>query len=84
MWHGRASSAKGGTRVMLMGIRPQCPVQGGFRLFCHDNATVLNRAAAGLSQTVASTRLFYGHEAVHAGLGRRVIVFTAERRGVDG
>jgi hypothetical protein len=33
---------------------------------------------------MATMRFFYGHEAVHAGPGRGVIVFSAERCSVDG
>jgi hypothetical protein len=85
MWHWRSGFGKGrATPVVLMGIDPQCPVQGGFPLFCRGNAAVLNLADACLSPNQAPMRLFYGHEAVHAGPGRCVIVFTVGRSGVDG
>jgi hypothetical protein len=50
-----------------MGIRLQCLVQGGFPLFCRDNAAALNLACARLSPNHGAVRFFYGHEAVHAG-----------------
>jgi hypothetical protein len=68
MWHGLASSAKGGTPCLWASARVQANL-GGFPLFCRENAAVLNLADACLLPNMAPMRFFYGREAIYAGPG---------------
>jgi hypothetical protein len=81
MWHGLAGSAKGATTpIGLMNIRPQCPVQDGFPLFCRDNADVLNLADACVLPDRGAYEAFLRPRGRSCWAGPTVIVFSAGGR----
>jgi hypothetical protein len=85
MWHGRASSAKGGASPSGLSASARIPAsQGGFPLFCRQNAAALNLADACLLPDHSADEAFLWPEAVPAEPGRSAIVFAAGRCGVDG
>jgi hypothetical protein len=81
-WVGRFRKGRG-TPVGLMNIRPPCPVQGGFPLFCRDNAVVLNLADAGLSSNRGADEAFLRPRGRSCRAARGAIVFAAGRYGFD-
>jgi hypothetical protein len=56
----------------------------GFPLFCRQNAAALDVADACVLPHRGADEALLRRQAVHAGPGRRVIVFAAGRCGVDG
>jgi hypothetical protein len=59
-------------------------VKADFLCFTEQNAAALDVADACLSPDHGADEAFLRPQAVHAGPGRRAIVFTARRCGVDG
>ena len=72
------------TPVVLLGIRPPCPVQGGFPLFCRGKAAVLNLADARLSPNRGADGAFPRRQAIHGELQPRCDCVRWGRCGVDG
>ena len=86
MWHGRSGFGKGrATPVALMGIRPRAREPRRISFVLPPKCSCIKSGGRlSFAEPWRAMRLFYGHEAVHAGPGRGVIVFTAGRCGVDG